>query len=286
MYIETLSHIDPRASASVPPIGAVCILKTWNTQLRRAGPSPGISYLATQLTKMSNMAKGSSEQRKPRTRGGHVPTGTAAERRVRTASPATPKSAQTRESLIAAAEAVFITNGYFDARVSDIVQKADVAHGSFYTYFSSKREVFQAVVDEVAELIKAAVSPHDDDVPGDHISNLERANRRYLQVHRENAAILTLVEQVATADPEIHKTRVEARHAHVDRIERTIRRLQERGLADPNVEPHTTAGALVSMLSSFAHWSTVEPGEYDPEQVTRTLTDIWTRALGLSNPTA
>lgn len=280
IYVESI-HYSPSCGRPVYPGSTAVAVRHGELRLRPDGggcPNPVVK-----LTRMSNMARRKSEPREPRTRGGHLPTGTAAERRTRTASPSTPKSAQTRQSLIDAAEAVFITNGYLDARVSDIVQKADVAHGSFYTYFSSKRAIFQAVVDQVAELIKDAVSSHDDDVPGDYVGNLKRANRRYLQVHRENAAILMLVEQVATADPEIHKSRVEARHAHVDRIERTIRRLQERGLAEQSLDPHTTAGALVSMLSSFAHWSTVEPGEYEAEQVTRTLTEIWTRALGLSN---
>lgn len=232
---------------------------------------------------MSNMTQSKSAPEERRTRGGHLPTGTAADRRARTASPTTPKSAQTRQTLIDAAEAVFVAEGYFDARVSDIVAKADVSHGSFYTYFSSKREVFQAVVDQVATLISTAVAHGTDDIPGDHLGNLERANRRYLAVHHENAAILALVEQVATADSEIHRSRVKARHAHVDRVERTIRRLQERDLADSALDPHTTAGALVSMLSSFAHWSTAEPGEYDPDQVTHTLTEIWKRTLGLND---
>lgn len=215
-----------------------------------------------------------------------MPTGTSASRRAKTSSPATPKSAQTRQALVDAARAVFIRVGYFDARVSDIVKEADVAHGSFYTYFPSKREIFQEVADQVGELIAQAVAPGPDDVPGDYYGNLERANRRYLEVHRRHARLLALVEQVATADPVIQKGRVAARRAHVERIEAIIRRLQSRGLADTGLDPRTTAGALVSMLSSFAHWSSIDPDEYDPEQVVHTLTQIWTRALGMKAPEA
>jgi AcrR family transcriptional regulator len=217
------------------------------------------------------------------TRGGHVATGTSAGRRAKTAASATPEAARTRQALVDAAQRVFIQKGYLDARVSDIVKEADVAHGSFYSYFPSKREVFQEVVDQVSELISQAVVRGPDDVAGDYLGNLERANRRYLDVHHGNAAILSLVEQVGTTDPVIRDNRVKARRAHVDRIERTIRSLQRRGLADLDLDPHTTAGALASMLSSFAHWASVEPQEYDADEVVRTLTQIWARTLRMDS---
>lgn len=185
-----------------------------------------------------------------------------------------------------AARTVFIRSGYMDARVRDIVDEADVAHGSFYTYFPSKREIFQEVVDQVGELILHAVAHTSDDVPGDVLGNLERANRRYLDVHRDNAAILALVDQVATADPVILASRVQARRAHVNRIEATIERLQERGVADPDLDVHTTAASLVSMLSSCAHWYSIDPGDYDRDQLVHTLTQIWARALGLEKAAA
>jgi AcrR family transcriptional regulator len=216
------------------------------------------------------------------TRGGHVATGTSAHRRAKVAANGTTKSASTRQAIVDAARSVFIDVGYLDARVSDIVAAAEVAHGSFYTYFPSKREVFQEVARQVEEQIQSAVTHAPEDVPGEIVANLERANRRYLRVHHAHAPILRLVEQVSTADPVIHQHRVEARAVHVSRIERTIKSLQSRGLADPSVDAHTTGGALVSMLSSYAHWASEEDENYDLEKVTRTLTQIWVRAIGIA----
>jgi hypothetical protein len=67
----------------------------------------------------------------------------------------------------------------------------------------------------------------------------------------------------------------------VERVERTITSLQDRGLADPDIDPHTSAGALVSMLSSFAHWSSILSEEYEEEAVVQTVTAIWVKAIGL-----
>ena len=110
---------------------------------------------------------------------------------------------------------------------------------------------------------------------------LDRSNRRYLDVYRANRVLWALVEQVATVDPEIHRIRLLGRRRHVERVANTIRRWQERGLADRGIDPRTTAGALVSMLSNFAYWWLAGGDVYDAGAAEKTLTDIWARAVGL-----
>ena len=217
----------------------------------------------------------------PRTRGGWTPAGTAAARRAGYDERATAKGARTREELLAAARRVFERDGYLDTRVADIAAEADLAHGSFYTYFSSKQSVFLAIVREIGQQIREAVAPSPADGDADTYEALDRSNRRYLDAYRANSVIWALVEQVATIDPEIHRIRLLGRRRHVERVAKTIRRWQNRGRADRSIDPHTTAGALVSMLSNFAYWWLTGGDTYDDEAAARTLTEIWARAVGL-----
>ena len=223
----------------------------------------------------------SEEPAPARTRGGWEPSGTAAARRSAHGERVTAKGQRTREELVAAARQVFERDGYAGARVADIAAAAGVAHGSFYTYFSSKQDIFVAVVREVGERFEEAVAP----VPGgrgtDPYQALDQANRRYLAAYRANSVIWALVEQVSTVDPEIHRIRLGGRRRHVERVARTIRRWQDRGLADPAVDPYPTAGALVSMISNFAYWWLAGGDSYDDEAAAATLTSIWARAVGL-----
>jgi len=182
---------------------------------------------------------------------------------------------------VAAARRVFERDGYLDTRVADIAAEADLAHGSFYTYFSSKQSVFLAIVREIGRQIREAVAPSPADGDLDTYEALDRSNRRYLDAYRANSVIWALVEQVATIDPEIHRIRLLGRRQHVDRVAMTIRRWQERGLADRSVDPHTTAGALVCMLSNFAYWWLAGGDTYQDDAAARTLTEIWARAVGL-----
>ena len=224
----------------------------------------------------------SSEPAPARTRGGWEPSGTAAARRSAHGERVTAKGLRTREELVAAARRVFERGGYSGARVADITAEAGVAHGSFYTYFSSKQDVFAAVVREVGEQFDAAVTSPPGGRGADPYQALDQANRRYLAAYRANSVIWALAEQVATMDEEIHRIRLRGRIEHVERVAKTIRRWQDQGLADRAVDPRTTAGALVSMLSNFAYWWLAGGDSYDPETAAATLTAIWARAVGLT----
>ena len=183
---------------------------------------------------------------------------------------------------MAAARRVFERDGYFGARVADITTEAGVAHGSFYTYFASRQDVFVAVLREVGEQFRVAVAVPPGEPRRGVLAALDRANRRYLEAYRANSVIWALAEQVATMDEEIHRIRLRGRIEHVERVAKTIRRWQEHGLADRDIDPRTTAGALVSMLSNFAYWWLAGGDSYDPETAAATLTAIWARAVGLA----
>jgi AcrR family transcriptional regulator len=210
-----------------------------------------------------------------------MPAGTAAARRDGYEERVTAKGIRTRDDLVAAARRVFERSGYLDTRVGDIAAEAGVAHGSFYTYFSSKQAVFLAVVHDVGRQLREAVAPAPGDADADAYEALARSNRRYLETYRANSVMWALVEQVSTIDPEIHRIRLRGRRQHVDRVARTIKRWQERGLADRDVHPRTTAGALVSMLSNFAYWWLAGGDTYDADTAAKTLSDVCARAVGL-----
>ena len=48
----------------------------------------------------------------------------------------------TKEKLLESAMNLALTNGFNDIKIEDITFKAQVAKGSFYTYFSAKEDIF------------------------------------------------------------------------------------------------------------------------------------------------
>ena len=61
---------------------------------------------------------------------------------------------QNREIILAAARQVFAQLGFATATVRDIIRATPLASGTFYNYFKSKEEVYQALRDEVALKIR------------------------------------------------------------------------------------------------------------------------------------
>jgi AcrR family transcriptional regulator len=88
-----------------------------------------------------------------------------------------------RAVLLAAARAVFARVGYHRAGVADIVEELQVARGTFYRYFDSKRAVFQVVLAEVMEEVVSVVAPIDvtRPIPEQIWANLDRLVRKITQ---------------------------------------------------------------------------------------------------------
>lgn len=59
-----------------------------------------------------------------------------------------------REAILAAARDVFARLGYGATTVRDIIRATDLASGTFYNYFKSKEEVFEAIQDESAVRVR------------------------------------------------------------------------------------------------------------------------------------
>ncbi|MFJ8820990.1 TetR/AcrR family transcriptional regulator [Streptomyces sp. NPDC102467] len=202
--------------------------------------------------------------------------------------PITPRSARgirTRTALVAAAREVFERDGYLDARITDISAAAHVASGSFYTYFNSKEEIFQALVEQVQEEM---LHPHLRERTGitDPRELIDASNREYLRAYKKNARLMALFEQVAQIDEQFMKLRIERGNAFARRNAKLIRSLQESGAADASLDPLVTAHALSVMVSRMAYMVFVLGQRIPYERLVTTLNKIWENGLQLAEPGA
>jgi AcrR family transcriptional regulator len=55
---------------------------------------------------------------------------------------ASKRKEEKRNRLLAAARKLFVSKGYHETRPQDIAKEADVAHGTFYSHYTDKREIF------------------------------------------------------------------------------------------------------------------------------------------------
>lgn len=65
--------------------------------------------------------------------------------------------AQNREVILTAARSVFVQLGFAKATVRDVIRATPLASGTFYNYFKSKEEVYQALRDEAALAVRPSL---------------------------------------------------------------------------------------------------------------------------------
>jgi len=192
--------------------------------------------------------------------------------------PVRQRGQQTRARLLAAAQKVFERDGYLDARVADISAAAHVAHGSFYTYFDSKEDIFREIVQSVADEVYAALDTFEGGTAAERISAV---NQRQIELYEQHATVLGLIEQVGNL-AQFSQLRRDIRQRLVDRVERLIKRLRAEGeLSLEPLDPHMTATALVGMTDSFAYTWFVVGEPFNRTKALATLDAIWMRALGI-----
>ena len=163
-----------------------------------------------------------------------------------TSEPLTARGVRTRDRLLVAARQVFEEHGFHDARVTDISKAAEVAHGTFYTYFDSKEDVFRHVLKAMQHEMHAVRSPAPPGMsPADRIAH---ANRGFFEAYRRNVRMMAVLEQVASFDDDLHDLRREMRALANLRSSRAIARWQAEGLVDPELDARYVASALGSMV--------------------------------------
>jgi AcrR family transcriptional regulator len=197
--------------------------------------------------------------------------------------PASGRGQRTRQALVNAARTVFERDGYLNARITDIAAEAQVASGSFYTYFNSKEEIFDAVVESVEEdMLHLHVRKRlGNDDPRTLIS---AANEDYLKAYERNARLMAVFEQVAQIDEHFHALRLRRSEAFLRRNAKMIEELQARGEADAELDPLVTAEALSWMVSRMAY-SVFSLGRAIPMDVlVDTLNRLWLNALRIPEP--
>ena len=190
--------------------------------------------------------------------------------------PRSRKGAATRARLLDAAKEIFEEYGFLEARISDIAERAGMAHGSYYHYFDSKEEIFREVAAAVDERLNAPLgavilAPGSDATPRERI---REAMRLHFESYRDEARIMGVIEQVSRYDDHVNAARFARDERARQEVAESIRQLQRHGLADPGLDPAVAAAALGSMTARFAEMWLVQgflECDFDDgvEQVTR-----------------
>lgn len=195
--------------------------------------------------------------------------------------PSTPRGKRSRATLVAAARVVFERDGFSDSRLTDITAEAKCSIGSFYTYFDNKEAILIAVFAAAEEDMMYPGTNSGGLDQDDPIAVIEAANRAYFEAYRRNAKLMLLLDQVAGINSTFRDIRRKRGWAFAKRNAKPIARLQERGLADPELDPLLAARALSAMVSRLAYFTFALEDFDDIDALVKTTTRLWANGLGI-----
>ncbi len=162
----------------------------------------------------------------------------------------------TRERLLEAAKKVFAEKGYHAAGVSDIIETAGVARGTFYLYFKSKRDVFTALVEYIIQKIDSLITALPMDTPEQILPHLKETLLkiyRFFDSDRDLAALI--IREATSLDAQSWESLNEAVALLSDWIASYIERGQRLGVlcrVNPKILSFTFLGALRELLLQYA----------------------------------
>lgn len=170
--------------------------------------------------------------------------------------PRTARGEKTLRRILDAARQEFGEQGFAESSVSSITRRAEVALGTFYTYFDSKEELFRALVRDMTERVRLAVAPAISE--GHNAMDVEqRALAAYLGFVHEHREVYRIIDEAEFVDPSAFREHYEKSAARIaSRLKGAAARGEISRLTPLNLEivAWATMGMNVFLGLRFGVW--------------------------------
>jgi AcrR family transcriptional regulator len=188
----------------------------------------------------------------------------------------TARGERTRQKLLESAERIFAEVGYHEASIVKITEAAGVGQGTFYLYFSSKKEVFDEVVLDLNARVRHAMT--EAAAKGTTRSEQELLGfGAFFRFTADHPALYRIIRQAEFVSPETLVT-------HYDRLMRPYATGLEQAMAAGEVaqgDPEVLAWSLMGIGELVGMRWILWNGEREmPDQVFDELARIIVRTLG------
>jgi AcrR family transcriptional regulator len=165
----------------------------------------------------------------------------------------TEKARKTCKNILDSAKSVFIEKGFNQVSVKDIAAHAGLGHGTFYLYFSDKKDVFYKLLEQVEDDLYTAFQGGVD-IDAEYKEGLStyRALRKDIaaifESFKRNYNIIRLSKELASLDPQFAEKYYNIRLRLIERTERII----DRSPLQKHVDSKIAAAAIAGMIESTA----------------------------------
>jgi AcrR family transcriptional regulator len=187
------------------------------------------------------------------------------------------RGARTAARLRQSAREAFDELGWQATRVEDIVMRAGVSHGTFYTYYENKAAVLADLVGTAqGDFVALASAPWKaDDVRG----ALERIIGGFLDRYAQDRVVMRTWLQASREERRFADLYLESRALFVRRVADNLAAAVAASGRRGGPPALTVASALVAMVEHFAYCWAVLGEEHERSDAVDALVLIWGSAL-------
>lgn len=189
---------------------------------------------------------------------------------------------QTRQRLLVAAESVFAELGYHDASIVKLTEAAGVGQGTFYLYFTGKKEIFDELVLDLNLRVRHAMTEAAEQ-GSTRVEKEQFGFAAFFHFTAEHPALYRIIRQAEFVSPEILQV-------HYERLTNGyvtgLRQAMDAGEIEAG-DPEILAWALMGIGELIGmRWILWGGRDALPDDVSAELAAIIARTIGSRNGAA
>jgi AcrR family transcriptional regulator len=158
-----------------------------------------------------------------------------------------------RQTLVHCAKKAFASRGYYSTSISQIVEEAGIARGTFYQYFDNKLHIFQSILDSFLQDLQDRIKPIKlgPGRPPPVVQIQENLTRVLDLVLREKDLTRVMLHHTSTPDHTVEKQQAEFYEQLALMIERSLNQGMSMKLIRPcntTLTAHSIIGAVKEVV--------------------------------------
>jgi len=188
------------------------------------------------------------------------------------------KAQRTRQKILDAARSVFSERGFAKATAEEISTKADVGYGTFYLYFTDKRQALHTILREVDDKLYQMGQAEGVKLGLGALAPIKATISGFFDSFKENADVLKICHELSATDSDFKAQHDKVRGRLVNRIKEHLQKGLEFGNVR-SIDPEITASAIAGLIETVAIEWFFNNRPWDREKVINTVAKLYYSAV-------
>jgi len=185
------------------------------------------------------------------------------------------RKAARRAEILAAARQVFLERAFDEAAISEIAARAGCVEGTIYTYFRSKRDLFDAVLAEFYDRLIADIEPRLASIAGTR-DRFTYLIARHLQIVIDDPAFARLIVRESRGQSLYFGSKLHAlNRRYAQFLLNTLRDGVERGELRADLDPLLARDLVFGGLEHHVWHGLGRQRRLDPNRLASTIVDLF-----------